>query len=38
MTSPRMGPLISTAVVAANDKREVFHRGRDLAAQVGLVP
>lgn len=38
MTIPGIGPLISTAIVAAIGKGEVFDRGRDFAAWVGLVP
>ncbi|UWQ80251.1 IS110 family transposase [Leisingera sp. S132] len=38
MTIPGIGPLISTAVVAAIGKGEVFDKGRDFAAWVGLVP
>ena len=35
---PGVGPLISTALVAAIDSGEAFDRGRDLAAWLGLVP
>jgi transposase len=35
---PGIGPMISTAMVAAAGKGEAFDRGRDLAAWVGLVP
>src|SRR5215469_16557684 len=35
---PGIGPLISTALVAAIDRGEAFDRGRDLAAWLGLVP
>ncbi|SHL74607.1 Transposase [Roseovarius marisflavi] len=38
MTVPGIGPLISTAIVAAIGKGEVFDRGRDFAAWLGLVP
>ncbi|AHD11539.1 Transposase (plasmid) [Phaeobacter gallaeciensis] len=38
MTIPGVGPLISTAIVAAIGKGEVFDRGRDFTAWVGLVP
>ena len=38
MTIPGIGPLISTAIVAAIGKGDVFDRGRDFAAWVGLVP
>lgn len=35
---PGIGPLISTAVVAAIGIGEAFERGRDFAAWLGLVP
>jgi transposase len=38
MSVPGIGPLISTAVVAAINTGEAFERGRDLAAWLGLVP
>lgn len=38
MTIPGIGPLISTAVVAAIGKGEAYDRGRDFAAWLGLVP
>ena len=38
MTIPGIGPMISTAMVAAIGRGEVFARGRDFAAWVGLVP
>jgi transposase len=38
MSVPGIGPLISTALVAAIDSGEAFDRGRDLAAWLGLVP
>ena len=38
MSVPGVGPLISTALVAAIDSGEAFDRGRDLAAWLGLVP
>ena len=38
MTIPGIGPMISTAMVAAVVKGEAFDRGRDFAAWVGLVP
>ena len=38
MSVPGVGPLISTALVAAIDGGEAFDRGRDLAAWLGLVP
>lgn len=38
MTIPGIGPMISTAMVAAIGRGDVFDRGRDFAAWVGLVP
>ena len=38
MTVPGVGPIISTALVAAVGKGEAFETGRDMAAWVGLVP
>ena len=38
MTIPGIGPMISTAVIAAVGTGEAFSRGRDFAAWVGLVP
>jgi transposase len=38
MSVPGVGPLISTAVVAAIGGGEAFERGRDFAAWLGLVP
>jgi transposase len=38
MTVPGVGPLISTAVVAAIGTGEAFERGRDFGAWLGLVP
>ena len=38
MTIPGIGPMISTAMVAAIGTGEAFQRGRDFAAWVGLVP
>src|SRR5215468_87278 len=38
MSVPGVGPLISTAVVAAIGSGEAFERGRDFAAWLGLVP
>ncbi len=38
MTIPGIGPLISTAVVAAVGQGEAYDRGRDFAAWLGLVP
>jgi transposase len=38
MTIPGIGPMISTAMVAAVGRGEAFDCGRDFAAWVGLVP
>jgi transposase len=38
MSVPGIGPMISTAMVAAIGGGEAFGRGRDLAAWLGLVP
>ncbi len=38
MTIPGIGPMISTALVAAIGKGEAFAHGRDFAPWVGLVP
>ncbi len=38
MTVPGIGPLISTAMVAAVGRGEAFDRGRDFAAWIGLIP
>ena len=38
MSVPGVGPLISTATVAAIGSGEAFERGRDFAAWLGLVP
>lgn len=38
MTVPGIGPLISTALVAAIGTGEAFARGRDFGAWLGLVP
>lgn len=38
MTVPGIGPVISTAIVAAIGGGEAFGRGRDFAAWLGLVP
>jgi transposase len=38
MSIPGIGPMISTAMVAAVGKGEAFDRGRDFAAWIGLVP
>lgn len=38
MSVPGVGPLISTAVVAAIGSGDAFERGRDFGAWLGLVP
>jgi transposase len=38
MTIPSIGPIISTATVAAIGTGEAFERGRDFGAWLGLVP
>jgi transposase len=38
MTIPGIGPIISSAVVAAIGNGTAFARGRDFAAWLGLVP
>ena len=38
MTVPGIGPLISTAMVAAIGTGEAFERGRDFGAWLGLIP
>jgi transposase len=38
MSVPGVGPMISTAVVAAIGDGEAFERGRDFGAWLGLVP
>jgi len=38
MTVPGIGPIISSAVVAAIGTGDVFSKGRDFAAWLGLVP
>src|SRR5262245_48490296 len=38
MSVPGVGPLISTAIVAAIGTGEAFDRGRDFGAWLGLVP
>ncbi|MCS3928910.1 transposase [Bradyrhizobium elkanii] len=35
---PGIGPIISNAMVAAIGARDVFSKGRDFAASLGLVP
>ena len=38
MSVPGIGPIISSAMVAAIGVGEVFTKGRDFAAWLGLVP
>lgn len=38
MSVPGIGPIISTATVAAIGTGEAFERGRDFGAWIGLVP
>jgi transposase len=38
MSVPGVGPMISTAMVAAVGDGEAFERGRDFGAWLGLVP
>ena len=38
MSVPGIGPIISSAMVAAIGAGEVFSKGRDFAAWLGLVP
>jgi transposase len=38
MTVPGVGPIISSAMVAAIGKGDVFSKGRDFGAWLGLVP
>ncbi len=38
MTVPGIGPIISTATVAAIGTGEIFSKGRDFGAWLGLVP
>ena len=38
MTVPGIGPIISSAMVAAIGNGEVFSKGRDFGAWLGLVP
>jgi transposase len=38
MTVPGIGPIISTATVAAIGRGDVFSKGRDFGAWLGLVP
>ena len=38
MSVPGIGPIISSAMVAAIGSGEAFSRGRDFSAWIGLVP
>lgn len=38
LTVPGIGPIVSTAVIAAVGNARMFRRGRDMAAWLGLVP
>ena len=38
VTVPGVGPIVSTALVAAVGNAQAFRRGRDMAAWLGLVP
>ncbi len=38
MTVPGIGPIISSAMVAAIGNRSAFSKGRDYSAWLGLVP
>jgi len=38
MSVPGIGPIISSAMVAAIGTGDVFSKGRDFAAWLGLVP
>jgi transposase len=38
MSAPGVGPIISSAMVAAIGTGDAFHKGRDFAAWLGLVP
>ena len=38
MSVPGIGPMISTAMVAAIGDGEAFERGRDFGAWLGLIP
>jgi transposase len=38
MSVPGIGPIVSSATVAAIGRGEVFSKGRDFAAWLGLVP
>jgi transposase len=38
ITVPGIGPIISSAIVAAIGKGAVFTKGRDFGARLGLVP
>jgi transposase len=38
LTVPGIGPIVSTAIIAAVGNARMFRRGRDMAAWLGLVP
>ena len=38
MSVPGIGPIISSAMVAAIGAGDVFTKGRDFAGELGLVP
>jgi transposase len=38
MSAPGVGPIISSAMVAAIGTRDAFEKGADFAAWLGLVP
>jgi len=38
MSAPGVGPIISSAMIAAIGTGDAFHRGRDFAAWLGIVP
>lgn len=38
LSVPGIGPIVSTAIVAAVGNARMFRRGRDMAAWLGLVP
>jgi transposase len=38
MTAPGIGPIISSATVAGIGKGDVFSKGRDFGAWLGIVP
>ncbi|PJG49997.1 hypothetical protein CVM73_38780 [Bradyrhizobium forestalis] len=38
MSAPGVGPIISSAMIAAIETDDAFHKGRDFAAWLGLAP